>query len=71
MKKKLILFILILLIPAFAWASSRIVFMSPGTSGASDVTYTQYIVPGSGIVQDCSLDNFQPIIPGSGIYNQQ
>ena len=31
-KKLLLLFVLILLIPVFAWGSSRIVFMAPGTS---------------------------------------
>ena len=33
MKKKLTLFILIFLIPVFAWASGGLVFMSPGESG--------------------------------------
>ena len=33
MKKKFITLLILLLIPAFAWASSRIVFMSPGVSG--------------------------------------
>jgi len=38
MKKKLIFILILLLIPAFAWASGRIVFMSPGTSSCASCT---------------------------------
>ena len=39
MKKKLTLFILIVLIPVFAWASGGLVFMSPGISGLNAGCY--------------------------------
>ena len=39
-------------------------------SGGYVMADTNYIVPGSGIIQDQEL-GFEPIIPGAGIYNEQ
>jgi len=55
MKKKLILFILIVLIPVFAWASGRIVFMSPGTSTDPD-NYFRWQMGSSSVISSTGSD---------------
>lgn len=38
--------------------------------GGAVAAPVEYIIPGSGIVNDTE-EGFEPIIPGSGIYNEQ